>query len=82
MGVEVAASTVWAILRRHGIGPSPGRSDNQWRNFLRAQAKTMLATDFFSVDTIFLRRLYVLFFIELDSRRVYLAGVTAHPVAE
>jgi putative transposase len=60
-----------ALARRHGA-PS-------WRSFLHQQATGILACDFFTVDTVFLRRLYVLFFIELGSRRVHLAGVTPHP---
>jgi transposase InsO family protein len=82
MGVRLAPSSVWATLRRHGIGPSPRRCGPTWSEFLRAQATTMLACDFFTVDTVLLRRLYVLFFIEVDTRRVYLAGVTANPVGE
>jgi hypothetical protein len=79
MGVALAPSSVWAILHRHGVEPAPRRAGPSWKEFLHAQAKGMLATDFFTVDTILLRRLYVLFFVELDSRKVYLAGVTAHP---
>jgi transposase len=82
MGVRLAPSSVWATLRRHGIGPAPRRSGPTWSEFLRAQATTMLACDFFTVDTVLLRRLYVLFFIEVDTRRVHLAGVTANPVGE
>ena len=82
MGVRLAPSSVWAVLRRHGIEPSPRRSGPTWAEFLRAQATTMLACDFFTVDTVLLRRLYVLFFIELDSRRVHLSGITATPVGE
>jgi len=79
MGVVLAPSSVWAILRRNGIDPSPMRSGPTWAEFLSAQASSMLACDFFSVDTVLLKRLYVLFFIELDTRRAYVAGVTAHP---
>jgi putative transposase len=82
MGVRLAPSSVWAILDRHGIGPTPRRSGPTWAEFLRAQAGTLLACDFFTVDTVLLRRLYVLFFIEIDTRRIYLAGVTANPVGE
>ncbi len=70
---------VWAILKRHGIEPSPSRSGPNWGEFLRAQAATLLACDFFTVDTVLLRRLYVLFFIEHGSRKVHLAGATARP---
>jgi putative transposase len=82
MDVRLAASSVWAILDRHGIGPTPRRSGPTWAEFLRAQATTLLACDFFTVDTVLLRRIYVLFFIEIDTRRTYLAGVTANPVGE
>jgi len=78
-GVVLAPSSVWAILRRNGIDPSPMRSGPTWAHFLRSQASSMLACDFFSVDTVLLKRLYVLFFIELDTRRVHVTGVTAHP---
>jgi len=79
MGIGLAPSSVWAILRRHGIDPTPGRTGLTWSEFLRSQASSMLGCDFFTVDTVLLRRLYALFFIELDTRRVYVAGVTANP---
>jgi putative transposase len=82
MGVRLAPSSVWAILERHGVEPTPRRSGPTWAEFLRAQATTLFACDFFTVDTVLLRRLYALFFIEIDTRRVYLAGVTANPVGE
>jgi len=62
--VVLAPSSVWAILKRRGIDPAPRRSGPTWREFLHAQAKGLIACDFFSVDTVLLRRLYVLFFIE------------------
>jgi putative transposase len=77
--VHVSATAVRSVLRRHGLGPAPRRVAVTWRAFLRQQAAGIMACDFFTVDTVWLRRLYVLFFIELDTRRVHLAGVTAHP---
>jgi hypothetical protein len=82
MGVVLAPSSVWAILHRHGVEPSPRRSGSTWAEFLRAQATTMLACDFFHVDTVLMRQLYVLFFIELDTRRVYATGITTNPAGE
>jgi putative transposase len=79
LGLKVAATTVRKILREEGIGPTEERSRLSWRTFLRQQARSMLAVDFFTVDTISLRRLYVLFFIEHGSRRVHLAGCTTNP---
>jgi hypothetical protein len=79
LGYKVAPSTVWQILKDAGIEPAPRRAGQTWREFLAGQATTILAADFFHVDTVFLRRLYVLFFIEHGTRRVHLAGITAHP---
>lgn len=81
LGVRLAASTIARILKDHGLRPAPRRSGPTWRAFLRAQASHIIATDFFSVDTLRLQRLYVLFFIELGRRRVWITGVTAHPHA-
>jgi hypothetical protein len=78
MGVRVSATTIRTVLRRHCLGPAPRRGMS-WSMFLRTQAAGILATDFFTVETVTLRRLYVLFFIEIASRRVWLAGVTANP---
>jgi putative transposase len=79
---RIGASTVWAILDRAGVEPAPKRSVLTWRQFLRAQAKSVLAVDFFTVDTVFLQRLYVLFVLEVGTRRVHVLGVTAHPAAD
>jgi len=79
LGLTVSATTVRKILREAGIGPAGSRGGLSWRAFLRQQAQSMLAVDFFTVETISLQRLYVLFFIELGSRRVHLAGCTANP---
>jgi putative transposase len=79
LGVQISATTIRTIMRRHGLDPAPRRVATTWRAFLRQQAAGIMACDFFTVDTVLLRRLYVLFFIELDTRRVCLAGVTAHP---
>ncbi|WP_045877970.1 integrase core domain-containing protein [Pseudofrankia sp. DC12] len=79
LGHRIGASTVWKILRTAGIDPSPRRAGPTWRQFLHAQARGIVACDFFTVDTVRLTRLYILFFLELDRRRVHLAGVTRHP---
>jgi putative transposase len=79
LGIRIAPSTVWAILRRHGVGPAPRRAELSWLQFLRAQASAIIACDFLTIETLWLRRLYVLFFIELGSRRVHFGGVTANP---
>jgi len=77
--VQVSATAIRTTLRRHGLDPAPRRAITTWRSFLRQQAVGIVACDFFTVESIWLRRLYVLFFIELDTRRVHVAGVTANP---
>jgi putative transposase len=82
LGIAVAPSTVWEILRTAGIDPAPRRSGPTWRQFLRAQAAGILAVDFLHVDTVLLKRIHVLVFIEHGSRRMHLGGLTAHPTRE
>ena len=82
LGVMVAPSTVWKILRAAGIDPAPRRAGPTWRQFLHAQAAGILAVDFLHVDTVLLKRLYVLVFIEHGTRRMHLGGVTANPTGE
>jgi putative transposase len=79
LGIKLAASTVWTILKEAGIEPAPKRLEQNWSEFLRAQAASILECDFLTVDTLFLKRFYVLFFIELATRRVHLAGITTNP---
>src|SRR5712691_9037959 len=79
LGIKLAASTVWSILREAGIEPAPKRLEQSWSEFLRAQATSILECDFLTVDTLFLKRFYVLFFIELATRRVRIAGITTNP---
>jgi putative transposase len=74
LGDTIGVSTVWAILHRAGVEPAPKRSALTWRPFLRAQAKSMLALDCFTVDTVALQRLDVLFVLEVASRRVHVLG--------
>jgi len=74
--------TVRRVLHRHGLEPAPRRSQRSWREFVRQHADQILACDFFSVDTVWLTRLYVFFIIEVGSRRVHLAGCTQSPSAE
>ncbi len=77
--IRISATTVRTILLRHGLNPAPRRAGPTWTEFLRSQASGILATDFFTVETIRLKTISVLFFIELSTGRVHLAGVTAHP---
>src|SRR6266576_5347054 len=79
LGVRVSPSTVRRLLLAAGLEPAPRSSGPSWREFLRQQAASVLACDFFTVETLTLHRYYVLFFIELGSRRVHLAGCTPHP---
>ncbi len=79
LGYAVAASTVWEILQAAGIDPAPRRAGPSWREFLPAQAHAIIACDFLVVETVRLKRLHVLVFIEHGTRRLHLAGVTAHP---
>src|ERR1035437_2215224 len=78
----VAPSPACEILRSSGTGPAPRRDGPTWRQFLHAQAAGILAVDFLHVDTVLLNRLYVLIFIEHDTRRMHLGGVTAHPAGD
>jgi transposase len=80
LGVAISATSVRNVLRRHRLQPAPRTSGPSWSELLRAQAAGMLACDFFHVGTVTLHRLYVLFFIDLERRKVFLAGVSAHPV--
>jgi len=79
VGHVVSATAIRNLLRREGIGPAPGRSGLSWKAFLKAQASAIVVSDFFSVDTVFLRRLYVLLYMDLATRRILWFGVTAHP---
>jgi putative transposase len=79
LGYPIAASTVWEILHAAGIDPAPRRAGPTWREFLAAQAQAIIACDFLVVETVLLRRLHVLVFIEHGTRRLHLAGVSARP---
>ena len=78
-GRQEAATLVRNVLTRAGVPPAPQRDRPSWRSFLRAQGETILACDFFTVDTVWLRRLYVLVFISIGSRRVEYVACTRNP---
>jgi putative transposase len=79
LGIWVSATSVRTILLRHGLPPAPQRDELSWRNFLRRQAATTLACDFFTVETAWLKRIYVLFFISLERRRIEFVACTPNP---
>ena len=79
LGATVSKTSVATVLRRHGLPPAPRRAGPTWSEFLSAQAKGIVATDFFHVDSVFLRHYYVLFVIELERRVVHVLGTTANP---
>jgi len=79
LGISVSATSVRAILLRHGVPPAPRRDELSWRKFLRQQAATTLACDFFTVETAWLTRIYALFFISLESRRIEFVACTPNP---
>ena len=82
LGFQVAPATVWNILRRAGLDRAPRRTGPTWPEFCRMQAKTMLACDFFTVETVLLRRVYVFFVMEVGTRRVHILGGTRHPTGQ
>ncbi|MGH2792633.1 MAG: integrase core domain-containing protein [Actinomycetota bacterium] len=79
LGIEVSATAIRKLLARRGLGPAPRGGGTTWRQFLAQQASSMVACDFFTVETVWLKRIYVLVFIELATRRVHLAGCTSNP---
>ena len=79
LGIIVSATTIRTILRRAGIGPAPRRDGPSWRQFLSAQAKGIVACDFFTVETVFLKTFYVLVFMHIHTRRILGVGVSANP---
>jgi putative transposase len=82
LGYPIAHSTVWEILTKAGVDPAPRRSGPSWQEFLTAQATQLIACDFLHVDTVLLRRIYVLIFIEHGTRRLHIAGATANPTGD
>jgi putative transposase len=82
LGVKVAASTVWEILRASGIGPAQGQTGPTWSQFLRSQAEAILACDFFTADLLDGTQAYVLAVIEHATRRIRILGLTVHPTGE
>lgn len=82
LGHRLGASTVWKILHTNGIDPAPRRSGPTWRQFLTTQPHAIIAVDFFPIDTALGNRLYALVFLEHATRRLHIAGVTAHPTRD
>ena len=80
LGITVAPSTVWEILKRAGIEPAPRRDGPGWPEFLRSQAQGILALDFFTADLLNGTRVYVLAAIEHGTRRIWILGATGHPI--
>lgn len=81
LGIKVGATTIRSLLRSQGLGPAPRRDGPSWSEFLRTQAEGAMACDFFSVETAFCRTLYVLFFIEVGTRRIHITKATHNPDA-
>jgi putative transposase len=81
-GIVVAPSTVWEILRRHGIDPAPRRSGPSWAQFLHSRAEAIIASDFFTVDLLDGTKAYVMAVIEHATRRIHVLGATYHPTNE
>ena len=79
LGIRVSATKIRTVLRANGLGPAPRRDGPTWSEFLRSQAHGILALDFFTVETVMLRTMYVLFAIHLGSRRVHVLGVSRNP---
>jgi putative transposase len=79
LGISVSATAVRKLLASHGLGPAPRQGGTTWTQFLAQQASSMVACDFFTLETVWLKRIYVLVFIELATRRVHLAGCTTTP---
>jgi putative transposase len=79
LGITVAPSTVWEILKRHGVDPAPRRGGPTWTAFLRSQAEAIIACDFFTVDLLDGTKAYVMAVIEHATRRIHILGATAHP---
>ena len=82
LGYRVSAATVWRILHAAGVDPAPRRAGQSWAKFLRAQAASLVAVGFFTVDTVWLTQVYLFFCIEIATRRARIVGVTKHPTGE